>query len=335
MSAWSIRNPIPAVMLFMMLTLAGLAGFKAMKIQNFPDIELPTIIISASLPGAGPGQLETEVARKIENSVASVQGVKHIYSTLQDGTVTISVEFRLEKPVQEALDETRDAVNRIRADLPASLRDPVISKLNISGMPILTYTVASSRMDEEALSWFVDNEASKALLAVRGMGEVTRVGGVAREVRVELDPGRLIALEATAAEVSRGLRQLQRELSGGRIDLGGGEQAVRTLATVRSAEALAAIEISLAGGRRVRLDQLAKVSDTIGERRSAALLDGRPVVGFEVTRARGESEVAVARGVRERIEQLKAAHPDIIVTEAFNFVDFVQDSYEGSMWLLM
>jgi multidrug efflux pump subunit AcrB len=334
-SAWSIRNPIPTVMLFVLLTLAGLVGFTAMKIQNFPDIELPTIIVSASLPGAGPGQLETEVARKIENSVASVQGVKHIYSTLQDGTVTISVEFRLEKPVQEALDETRDAVNRIRADLPSDLRDPVISKLNISGMPILTYTVASSRMDEEALSWFVENEASKALLAVRGVGSVARVGGVAREVRVELDPARLTALDATAAEVSRGLRQLQRELSGGRIDLGGGEQAVRTLATVRSAEELAAIEISLAGGRRVRLDQLAKVSDTIGERRSAALLDGRPVVGFEVTKARGESEVGVARGVRERIEQLKAAHPDITVTEAFNFVDFVQDSYEGSMWLLM
>ena len=334
-SAWSIRNPIPTVMLFVLLTLAGLVGFTAMKIQNFPDIELPTIIVSASLPGAGPGQLETEVARKIENSVASVQGVKHIYSTLQDGTVTISVEFRLEKPVQEALDETRDAVNRIRADLPADLRDPVISKLNISGMPILTYTVASSRMDEEALSWFVENEASKALLAVRGVGSVARVGGVAREVRVELDPARLTALDATAAEVSRGLRQLQRELSGGRIDLGGGEQAVRTLATVRSAEELAAIEISLAGGRRVRLDQLAKVSDTIGERRSAALLDGRPVVGFEVTKARGESEVGVARGVRERIEQLKAAHPDITVTESFNFVDFVQESYEGSMWLLM
>ena len=334
-SAWSIRNPIPTVMLFVLLTLAGLAGFRAMKIQNFPDIELPVIRVIASLPGAGPGQLETEVARKIENSIATVQGVKHIYTTLQDGTVTIGAEFRLEKPVQEALDETRDAVNRIRADLPSELRDPVIAKLNISGLPILTYTVSSSRMDEEALSWFVDNEASKALLSVRGVGSVARVGGVSREVRVELDPARLLALKVTAAEVSRGLRQLQRELSGGRIDLGGGEQAVRTLATVRSAEELAATEISLSGGRQVRLDEIAKVTDTVGERRSAALFDGSPVVGFEVTRARAESEVAVARGVRERIEQLKAAHPDITVTEAFNFVDFVQDSYEGSLWLLL
>ena len=334
-SAWSIRNPIPAVMLFVLLTLAGLAGFKWMKIQNFPDIELPTITVTATLPGAGPGQLETEVARKIENSVATVQGVKHIYTNLQDGTAVITVEFRLEKPVQEALDETRDAVNRIRADLPADLRDPVIAKLNISGLPILTYTVSSTRMDEEALSWFVDNEAAKSLLTVRGVGSVARVGGVSREVRVELDPSKLLSMNATAADVSRALRALQRELSGGRIDLGGGEQSVRTLATVRSAEELAALEVSLGDGRRVRLDQLANVRDTIAERRSAALLDGRPVVGFEVTRARGESEITVAEGVRARIEQLKAAHPDITVTEAFNFVDFVYDSYEGSMWLLI
>ena len=235
-SAWSIRNPIPAIMLFFLLSIAGIAGFMGMKIQNFPDIDLPTIIVTATLPGAGPGQLETEVARKIENSIATVQGVKHIYTRLQEGTATITVEFRLEKPVQEALDETRDAVARIRADLPADLRDPAIAKLNIAGLPILTYTVSSSRMDEEALSWFVDDEATRALLAVRGVGGVSRVGGVTREVTVELDPARLMALGATAAEVSRALRQVQRELSGGRLDLGGGEQSVRTLATVRSAE---------------------------------------------------------------------------------------------------
>ncbi|MBC7779100.1 MAG: efflux RND transporter permease subunit, partial [Proteobacteria bacterium] len=259
-SSWSIRNPIPTIMLFFMLTLAGLAGFHWMKIQNFPDIELPTITVSAALPGAGPGQLETEVARKLENSIATVQGVKHIYTNLQDGSAIVTVEFRLEKPVQEALDETRDAVNRIRADLPADLRDPVISKLNISGLPILTYTVSSTRMDEEALSWFVDNEAAKALLTVRGVGSVGRVGGVSREVRIELDPAKLLSLNATAAEVSRGLRDLQLELSGGRIDLGGGEQSVRTLATVRSAQELAALEISLTDGRRVRLDQLARIA---------------------------------------------------------------------------
>ena len=159
-SAWSIRNPIPSVLLFIMLTLGGLMGFKAMKIQNFPDIDLPTVMVTASLPGASPAQLETEVARKIENSIATVQGLKHIYTKVQDGTATVTAEFRLEKPTQQAVDDVRDAVSRVRSDLPADLRDPTIAKMELAGSPILTYTVASTRMDDEALCWFVDNSVT-------------------------------------------------------------------------------------------------------------------------------------------------------------------------------
>nr|AJF34462.1 acriflavin resistance protein [Eleftheria terrae] len=333
-SSWSIRNPIPGILLFVLLTLAGLMSFSAMKVQNFPDIDLATVTVSAQLPGASPTQLETEVARKIENAVAALTGVKHIYTKVQDGVATVTVEFRLEKSNQEALDDVRDAVSRIRADLPADMRDPAISKVDLAGMPILTYTVDSSRMDDESLSWFVDNTVTKALLAVRGVGAVARVGGVSREVRVELDPARLLALNATAAEVSRQLRRIQQEAPGGRTDVGGAEQSVRTIATVRSAEELARIEIALDDGRRVRLDQLAHVQDTVAEQRSAALLNGKSVVGFEITRSRGAGEVDVAEGVQLALQQLQAAHPDVVVTEAFNFVDPVVENYDGSMKLL-
>jgi multidrug efflux pump subunit AcrB len=333
-SRWSIQNPVPAVLLFIMLTILGLMSFRAMKVQNFPDIDLPTIITTASLPGASPAQLETEVARKIENSIATLQGVKHIYTKVQDGTATVSTEFRLEKPTQEALDDVRDAVQRIRSDLPGDLRDPAITKMELAGAPILTYTVSSSRMDDEALSWFVDNDVTKAMLAVRGVGAVSRVGGVSREVRVELDPARLLALNATASDVSRQLRSIQQEASGGRADVGGSEQSVRTIATVQSAEQLARLEISLSDGRRIRLSDVATVSDTTAEQRSAALLNGKPVVGFEIVRSRGAGETEVAAGVRARLEKLKAEHPDIVVTEAFNFVDPVQENYDGSMLLL-
>jgi multidrug efflux pump subunit AcrB len=333
-SAWSIRNPIPSVLLFVMLTLVGLLGFHQMKIQNFPDIELPTVTVTASLPGASPAQLETEVARKIENSVATVQGVKHVYTKVQDGTATITVEFRLEKPTQEALDDVRDAISRVRADLPGDLRDPIVSKMELSGAPILTYTVASDRLDDEALSWFVDDKVAKSMLAVPGVGAVARVGGVTREVRVELDPAKLLALNTTAAEISRQLRQVQQEASGGRAELGGAEQTVRTIATVASAEELARLQIALADGRRIRLDQVASVTDTVAEQRSAALLNGKPVVGFEITRSRGAGEVEVAAGVRARLDELRAAHPEVTFTEAFNFVDPVQENYDGSMWLL-
>ena len=333
-SAWSIRNPIPAILLFLLLTLAGLMGFRAMTVQNFPDIDLPSVTVSAALPGAAPAQLETEVARKMENALAALKGLKHLYTTVQDGAVTITAEFRLEKPTQEAVDDVRDAIARIRSDLPADLRDPVVQKVDLAGTPILTYTIASDRLDDEALSWFVDDAVSRRMLAVRGVGAVSRVGGVSREVRVELDPAMLLALGASASDVSRQLRQIQQDAPGGRSDLGGAEQAVRTLATVRSADELARMEIVLSDGRRVRLDQIARVSDTVAERRSAALLDGRPVVGFEITRSKGTGEIEVAEGVRAQIERLRAEHPEITFTEAFNFVDPVQEGYEGSMHLL-
>ncbi|MDY0014507.1 MAG: efflux RND transporter permease subunit, partial [Rhodocyclaceae bacterium] len=334
-SAWSIRNPIPAVLLFLLLSILGLGGFQAMRVQAFPDIDLPMVIVTANLPGASPAQMETEVVRKIENAVATLQGVKHIYAKIQDGTAVITAEFRLEKVTQEAVDDVRDALSRIRADLPPDLLDPVIARMNLAGAPVLTYTVAAEGMDEEALSWFVDNQLIKNLLAVKGIGAVSRVGGVSREIRVELDPVRLLALNATAADISRQLRQVQQEASGGRIDAGGAEQAVRTIATVQTAQALGALEISLSDGRRIRLDQVASVSDTVAERRSAALLNGRPVVAFEVVRARGSGEVEVATGVRAALEQLRAEHPEVVIEEAFNFVDPVVENYHGSMYLLL
>ncbi len=333
-SSWSIRNPIPAILLFLLLTLAGLMGFRAMKIQNMPDIDLPMVIVTASLPGAAPAQLETEIARKIENSVAALQGVKHIYTMIQDGTVNLTIEFRLEKPTQEALDDVRDAVLRIRSDLPGDMKDPVITKSNLAGTPILTYTVASQRMDEEALSWFVDNDVAKAMLSVRGVGAVARVGGVARQVRVEIDPDRLLALNATASDISRQLRRIQQEASGGRTDIGGAEQSVRMIGTVQTAAELARMEIPLSDGRRIRLDQVASVDDAIAERRTAAFLNGQPVVGFEIVRSRGASEVDVMNGVRVQIGKLKEKHPDIRVDEAFNFVDPVVENYDGSMSLM-
>jgi multidrug efflux pump subunit AcrB len=341
-SASSIRNPIPAVMLFVLLTFGGLLSFNAMKVQNFPDIDLPTINVTAMLPGASPSQMETDVARKIENSIATLQGLKHIYTTTQDGVANVTAEFRLEKPVQEALDDVRSAVSRIRSDLPADLRDPIVTKMELAGQPVLAFTISSSRMDDEALSWFVDNDVSRKLLAVRGVGAVTRVGGVDREVDVAVDPDKLDALGVTTADISRQLRQMQLESAGGRTDLGTSEQPVRTLATVKNAREVGLIDIPIAGagtgtaaaGRSIKLQDVATVSDTIAERRSDALLNGKSVVGFEVSRSRGESEVDVGAGIRKALDELKAQHPDIQLTQAFDFVTPVEEEYEGSLHLL-
>ncbi len=333
-STWSIKNPIPALMLFVLLCFGGLLSFNAMKVQNFPDIDLPTISVTVALPGAAPAQLENDVARKIENSIATLQGLKHIYTKIQDGGATVTAEFRLEKPTQEALDDVRSAVARVRGDLPGDVRDPIVTKMDLAAQPVLAFTIASSRMDDEALSWFVDNDVAKKLLTVRGVGAVNRVGGVERQVHVALDPLKLQALGTTAADISRQLRQVQQESAGGRTDLGGSEQPVRTLATVQTAQELARLSLALPDGRAVRLDQLATVNDTFAEPRALALLDGQPVVGFEVARSKGASEVEVGAAVQAALRELRAQHPGLTVTEAFNFVAPVQEEYDGSMHLL-
>ena len=334
-SAWCIRNPIASIMFFVMLCFAGVLSYQNMKVQNFPDLDVPNIIITASLPGGSPAQLETEVARKIENSVAGLQGLKNIYTKVQDGVVTITAEFRLEKPTQEALDETRSAVQQVRSDLPADLRDPVVSKLNISGGAVLAYTIRIPSMDDEALSWFVDDTLTRRLLAVPGVGSVNRVGGVTREVRISLDSAKMQSLGISAATVSRQLRDVQMDTAGGRADLGTSEQPVRTLAAVKSAAEIAAIELALDGGRRIRLDQIATVLDTIAEPRSSALLNGVPVVGFEIARSKGASEVEAGRGVRAALAEIKLARPDMQLTEAFDFVTPVEEEYAASLTLLI
>jgi len=333
-SALSIRNPIPAVLLFILLTLAGLIAYRAMPVQDFPDIELPIVTVDASLPGAAPAQLETEVARKIENSVAPLQGVKNIFTRILDGQVSVTVEFVLEKNGAEAVNEVRDAVSRIRAELPADLRDPAVTKASTAGRPVITTTVASDRLDAEAVSWFVDNTVARRLLRVPGVGLVKRLGGVTREVQIELDADRMAALRVTAADVSRRLRQVQLEAPGGRGDVGGLEQAVRTIATARNADELAALDLPLPDGRSLRLGEVARITDTVAEPRAIALLDGKPVVAVEVMRNRGAGEIDVARGVRAAFAELKAAHPNIVFTEAIDNTRAVEDDFQGSMHLL-
>ncbi|HGM6700046.1 TPA: efflux RND transporter permease subunit [Serratia marcescens] len=333
-STWSIRNPIPSILLFVILSVAGFYSFKLMKIQSFPDMDVPTVTVSASLPGAAPPQLETEVARKLEDTVSSVQGLKNLRTTIQDGLVDISAEFRLEKPVQEAVDEVRSAVQSIRTELPTDLRDPIVRKLNITGKPILAFSISASKMDENELSWFVDNTLSRRLRGVAGVGSVTRVGGVNREVQVELDPVKLEAIGATAAEVSRQLRDVQMDATGGRVDLGRGKQPLRLVARVKNVDELAAVELSMPGGQRFRLDDVSTLKDTIAERSSLALLNGKKVVGFEITRAKGAGEVEVGDKVEKVLAQLRTERPDLHITQVFDFVRPVQEEFDASMHMI-
>jgi len=338
-SSLSIKNPIPAIMLFALLTLAGLLAYKANPVQDFPDIELPIVTVSAVLPGAAPAQLETEVARKIEDSVATLQGVKNIYTKVLDGVVTVTVEFILEKQIAEAVNDVRDAVARVKADMPAELRDPTVTKASTAGRVVLTFIATAkpgvdNPLDAPDLSWYVDNTVAKRLLTVPGVGAVTRVGGVYREIQVELDEARMAALKVSALDVSRQLRLVQREAPGGRGDVSGAEQSVRTIATVKTADELSKIDIPLPDGRHVRLEQVATVRDTIAEPRALAEQDGKSVVAFEVFRTKGASEVAVAKGARAAIADLQKENPSVVLQQSIDNAFPVEENFDGSMELL-
>ena len=334
LATWSIRNPIPCILLFVLLSLAGVWGFRSLAIQNFPDLDMPTVTVTLAQPGADPTQLETEVARRVENSLATLSGLHHLRTTITDGQVSISVEFVLEKKLSDALIETKNAVDRVRSTLPTDLLEPTVSAITTGGAPIQTYAVSAPQMSEEALSWFVDDTLAKAVLAVPGVGRLDRVGGVDREVRIEVDPVRLAALGITASDVSRALQQVQMEASGGRGQLGESEQSIRTIATVRQASELSALPIALASGRSIRLDQVATVSDSIAERAQAAMLDGKPVVAFRIFPAKGYDETQIAADARVALDKLVATTPGLGVTLVSGTVGYTLEQYTASMHML-
>ncbi|MFA6901745.1 MAG: efflux RND transporter permease subunit [Gallionellaceae bacterium] len=333
-SAWAIKNPIPSILLFFMLCVVGLSNFRSTNVQDFPDIELPIVTVTTRLEGASPSQMETEVARKIENAVASIGLVKHIHSNISDSTALVTVEFDLEKDSVEAVNDVRDAISRVRGELPGEIKDPIITKANTSGRPILTYSVSSAQMDEQDVSWYVDNDIAKVLLAVKGVGRMSRIGGLDREIRVEIDPSKLFALKVSAADVSRQIKRIQQESSGGLGEVSGSQQSVRTLGTVATADELAAMNIALPDGRRYRLDQLAKITDSKAEQSGIALVNGKPVVAFEITRTKGASEITVAKGVRDAVAKLNAEHGTYKIAEVVDSVAAVQENFDGSMYLL-
>ncbi|TIX51671.1 efflux RND transporter permease subunit [Alteraurantiacibacter aquimixticola] len=333
-ATWSIRNPIPPILLFILLAVAGIRGFMGLQIQDLPDLALPTVSVTAVLPGAAPAQLETEVARPLEDALASLDGLKHTNTTITDGTVQIQASFDLDKLLSDALIETKDAVDSARSDLPSDLLQPNVTANNFGTGTALAYAISSSRMDEAELSWFVDDTLTRTVRTVPGVGRVNRVGGIEREVAVTIDPTRLAAVGATVGDVSRALREMQQQSSGGRAQLSGAEQSVRTVSLMAEASELARLPVILSNGQQLRLEQLAIIEDGAADRTQLALLDGKPVVAFEVIRAKGTGEVAVADGVYAALDRLKEQYPDIQLTPVGGSVDYTLEQYDGSMSML-
>ncbi|WP_319531814.1 efflux RND transporter permease subunit [uncultured Cohaesibacter sp.] len=333
-AVWSIRNPIPSVLLFTLLVMAGVFGFQNFRIQDLPDIDFPQIQITVSQSGATPAQLENEVARKVEDAISGIAGVKHITTAITNGSVMITVMFELETLISDALVETKDAVDRIRADLPADIETPVIAAVRFNGQPLMTFAVSSSRMDEMALSWFVDDKIGKAIKSIRGVGKFQRAGGVEREIRIEIDPIKLAARNATVADISDGIKKMQLEASGGSGDFGQSDQPIRLIATAGRAQDLEAMPVVLADGRHLLLGQVATIHDRHSTRKQLALLNGTEGVAFQVFGSKGADEVQIAEDVKHVVETLPEHYPGLTITPIVNTVSYTLEQYDGSMRML-
>jgi multidrug efflux pump subunit AcrB len=330
-SSWAIQNPIPPILLFIMLTLLGALSFSQMKINAMPDISAPLVSVSVSQPGGAPTELETQVTQKIEGAVAGLGNVKSISSFVQEGSSNTNIEFQIGTPVDRALNDVRNAVATVRGDLPEGILEPQVNRIDVEGGAISYMAVKSTAMTLEELSWFVDNTITKRLVAIPGVAQVSRGGGVSREIRVELIPDRLQAYGITAAQVNAELRSTNLDVPGGRAEVSGAEQAVRVLGGAKSAIELGETKISIGGGRFVRLSDIAVVKDGTSEQRSIARLDGRQVTSFGLFKAKGASDVQVYERMNAELEKLKKDYPGVDFYELFTTVDYTKEEYSSAI----
>lgn len=333
-SAYSIKNPLIAILIFTLMTLGGILGFRAMKIQQFPDIDVPAVIVTVSYTGASPAQLETDVAKKIENQITGIEGVKHIRSTLQTGVATIHTEFTLEKDLSEAVNDVRSALDEIASDLPAAAEEPVITKVSTAGFPVVSYSVASDNMSEAELSWFVDDTLNKRLANINGVGTLSRVGGIERQIIVTPDVDKLNGWQLPITTLSQQISASQKDSSGGEAKVGGGVQTIRVLGSAKSIRELASLEVvTPAGG--VALGQLADIKDAHADPKSRAILDGQTVVALSITRSRGASEVQMVEDVDQELAKLAQEMPHIKIQKIYDNAEPVAEDYHASMKMLI
>jgi multidrug efflux pump subunit AcrB len=330
-SAWSIRNPLPSIVFSIILLVLGWVSFTRLAVTRLPSADIPVISVAVSQFGAAPAELESQVTKTIEDGVSGVEGVRHISSSITDGLSLTTIQFALETNTDRALNDVKDAVTRVRANLPQNVNEPLIQRVDVIGLPIVTYAAISPGKTPEQLSYFVDDVVKRALQGVRNVAQVERIGGVEREILVSLDPDRLQAAGLTAVDVSHRLRGTNVDLAGGRAEIGKNDQAIRTLAGAKTLNDLAGTMISLPAGGEVRLDDLGTVTDTIADRRTFARFNGEPVVALGIKRSKGASDVVVAAAVQKRIDALKIAYPDVDLKLIDTSVEFTKGNYEAAI----
>jgi multidrug efflux pump subunit AcrB len=334
-SAWSIRNPVIPLVFFTGLLFAGIVSFLRMDVTDQPDVEFPAVRVSISQPGASPTEIENQITQRVESALRSINGVNSIQSTAREGSSQTFVEFEIGTNLIEAVNEVETAIDGVRGSLPDGILEPQVQKVNVVGEPIGYVAVEANDMTIEQLSWFIDDTVAKRLLKIEGMAEVNRFGGVDREIEVILDPARMQALGVTASQINGVLRQVNIDAAGGLAEIGGTRQSLRVLGNSDTAFALSQTQIQLGGGRTVRLADVAKVRDGYSERTSISEVNGKEVVNFAMSRARGASDLTVYDAALAEMDAIEVENPGVKFIKLSTNTTYTREQYESSIWALV
>lgn len=331
-SAWTIKKPIPSIVLFLVLTISGLWSFTQLEMDELPNVDIPSVTVTIAQNGASPSELEVQITRKVEDALSGLSNLKHIASTITEGVSSTNIQFALGTNTDRAVNDVRDRINRIRITLPIGISEPIIQRVDRAGNAFATYTVSSDQLNDVELSWLIDNEIARALLSLPGVGQVERAGGVNREIRINLDPAKLESVGLTADSVNDQVRYRNVNLPGGRGSLSGSEQTIRTIGSSLTLASLKNLKIALVDGAFVRLDSLGSVEDSYAEPRQLALLDGKPVVAFSIRRATGHGMAQVSKLIDEKLEAMKGDLPQSVKIEKVrSSVKFVKESFYATL----
>ncbi|MFM2066284.1 MAG: hypothetical protein RLZZ584_1193 [Pseudomonadota bacterium] len=304
----SIANPVLATMLMLALVVMGVFSYQRLKVDQFPDIEFPTVVVTVDYPGASAEVVETEVTRKVEEAVNSIAGISQMNSRSFAGTAVIIIQFNLELDGRKAADDVREKLAILRPTLRDEVKEPKVQRFDPSSRPVWSLALSSpdgSRSAVELSTW-ADLVLRKRLENVRGVGSVALIGATRREINVYLDPAALEALGVSAEQVNAAVRTETQDLPAGALRSAAREQVVQVQGRLARPEQFNQIVVARKGAHLVRLQQVARVVDGPEEVDTLALLNGRRTLVLDVLKAQGENTLMVIDGLNRAASELKA-----------------------------
>ncbi|HEY1402508.1 MAG TPA: efflux RND transporter permease subunit, partial [Pyrinomonadaceae bacterium] len=321
-----VRRPVFATVIILILTVVGGFSFFTLGVDRFPKIDIPTVSVSTSNPGAAPQEIETEITDIIEGVVNTVPGIDEMRSSSAQGRSNVTINFNLEKDPDLATQEVRDKVSTIINRLPETADPPVVRKADPDSQPVLVYAISAPRSAIE-LTDLVQNQIQERVESADGVGEVVVFGGRQREIKVYVEPDRLRAYNLSVTEVNNALRAQNLELPGGRLDEGARTVTLRTLSKVTKVEDFNDIVIATRNNYPVKIRDIGRVEDSGVDPQSAASLNGVPSVSLGIRKQSGANTIAVINGVKQRMAEITPLlPPDLKVVVTRDQSEFIETS---------